>query len=476
MSRIVLLLIMSVWLLATEQLEQPRVGGRIGLYIFFAGFIVLVAGLAIWGRMVVRQLGSPRANLRLRYYHWAGHLARWAIPAWLAFGVLGPPLWGDVVALNFGTTFQLIPMLVGTAPALLTWVALWWAEYPAERALREESLLYDVQRGLPVYRVPSAATMLALNFRQQFLPIVLPVLMIILFRDAIILVLGDGLHPTLSEGILLVAALCVYLISPELMRILFGAMPLTSSPLRDRLEQLCRRAGLRYRDILVWRTDNTVANALVVGLLPSWRYVMLSDRLLETMDDRQIEAVFAHEMGHIVHRHMMWFIVFFLILVLGSLGPGRWLDAWVAAHLPQQAQLRSLAGMGYAVGALATTLLTIGWLSRRFERQADVYAARMMQLELSGAAPEISPLRGAVGPDGAEVFSSALRRVAEVNNLPTGAWGLFHPSIARRMLELEDLSFDASRTSRFDRVMRRLYWTLILALAAFGAAAVSGSM
>ena len=60
-----------------------------------------------------------------------------------------------------------------------------------------------------------------------------------------------------------------------------------------------------------------MANAAVIGLLPGWRYVLLSDRLIETMTDAEIEAVFAHELGHIVHNHMAWLVVFFAILILG---------------------------------------------------------------------------------------------------------------------------------------------------------------
>ena len=74
---------------------------------------------------------------------------------------------------------------------------------------------------------------------------------------------------------------------------------------------LCRRVGMRYRDILLWRTQNNMGNAAVMGLVPQVRYILLSDLLLETMTESQIEAVFAHELGHIVHRHMAWYIVFF---------------------------------------------------------------------------------------------------------------------------------------------------------------------
>ena len=34
----------------------------------------------------------------------------------------------------------------------------------------------------------------------------------------------------------------------------------------------------------------------------------MSDALLESLSDRQIEAVFAHEVGHGRHRHLWWYM------------------------------------------------------------------------------------------------------------------------------------------------------------------------
>src|SRR6185436_6055483 len=49
---------------------------------------------------------------------------------------------------------------------------------------------------------------------------------------------------------------------------LFNARPLEDSPLRQRLEAICRRCGLRYRNIMLWQTDFSMANAAVIGVLP----------------------------------------------------------------------------------------------------------------------------------------------------------------------------------------------------------------
>jgi hypothetical protein len=75
---------------------------------------------------------------------------------------------------------------------------------------------------------------------------------------------------------------------------------------------------------------------------------------------------------------------------------------------------------------------------------------------------------GSGGAYGATLFASALERVAVVNNIPIASRSWCHGSIAKRMAYLRHLSNDPGHTHRFDRVMRRLYWGLILALLVTG--------
>jgi len=135
-------------------------------------------------------------------------------------------------------------------------------------------------------------------------------------------------------------------------------------------------------------------------------------------------------------------------------------------------------------------LIAFGFVSRRFERQADVFAARTLERE---RAPEMTASTH-VGPAGASVFASALERVAAINNMSIGTtrrWegGLarrigfilefmgdaannwLHGSIAQRMQALHDMSGDPSHTHRFDRRMARLYVTLVVLLVVSGAVA-----
>src|SRR5438128_5523658 len=387
MSRVILLLIMAVWLMGAEELQHNQLPPRGSMILLFAGYLVIVVTVAVWSALLARRATQSNFRRLFRRFNHGLLIMRWLIPAWMAVDVIRGGAWTEWVLAKFGTRIELPAMIVGIAPAMLTWMALWWAEYPAERAMREQNVLDELMHGMPVHEAPRLGRMLIVSLRQQLLPMVLPILLITLFRDLVGL---THFTPSWNDLMMIPAALVVYLLSPFLLIWLFNARPLEPSPLRQRLEAICQRCGLRYRNIMLWQTDFSMANAAVIGLLPGWRYVLLSDRLLETMTDREIEAVFAHELGHIVHNHMAWLVVFFAILVLAVLGPGQLVERWLDHRLPAWVLRNYVLGVSWAGISVAATLLLLGYVSRRFERQADVFAARMMEVNWGWPTPQPS--------------------------------------------------------------------------------------
>ena len=73
-----------------------------------------------------------------------------------------------------------------------------------------------------------------------------------------------------------------------------------------------QRIGFRYRDIIVWPTGNTVANAAVMGFWGPLRYVVVTDGLLNDMSEEQVQGVFGHEVGHI-RGHHLWYYGLFMV-------------------------------------------------------------------------------------------------------------------------------------------------------------------
>ena len=269
---------------------------------------------------------------------WAVWIARQAIAVWFAVGVFALH-WGDQVDRWLGTTItgptakyplESVPAMLGTLPALLAWIGIILSKYSSERAAREDMILDHLDAGLPVHPVGGLRSYLSANLRLDLLFTIVPIAMILVLRDfgAIVLIksVPRTAIPSWSEpAISLLAAGTVFLIAPVLLTRVLHTRPLPDSPLRPRLEAMCRHARLGYRQILLWHTDNHMGNAAVMGVLPQVRYILLSDLLLETMTDEQIEAVFAHELGHVVHKHLTWMGLFVVVLLLAAIGPGKWL-------------------------------------------------------------------------------------------------------------------------------------------------------
>ncbi len=495
MSRILILILFLLWM-AWAPPEGPADISSLkffsplhGILLFLAVLVLLVLLMGLWSRMLARRVASTGLHKSIRRFNKSMTIARTAIPVWFTIGlmVLGWKQWvfqamGSVAHWN-GT--ELPTTIVGTLPVLLAWMGLWWSQYPADRALREQSLLIQLEDNLPIHSPPGFWSYFGANLRLQLLFTIVPVLAIMFLRDIASVIsylqTGHRLNGWLEVAVAVSSAGAIFIMAPSILKRVLHTRPLPDSPLRRRLDQLCKRHKLQYRDILLWHTQNSMGNAAVMGVLPQVRYVLLSDLLLETMTDRQIEAVFAHELGHIVYRHMLWYVVFIVTLMFAMSGPGAYLyslafpDSVINAHSEWFGNVVS-----YTLTALGASLFffLFGYLSRRCERQADVFAARVMEMEKPLEEPNEQDALGgstamliqiidtrpktipSVGPYGANLFASALHRVAVINNIPVAARSWCHGSIAKRMEYLESISSDPDHTTRFDRVMKRIYLLL----------------
>jgi STE24 endopeptidase len=485
-SRILLLMVIVLWMLrSVAPAMQSRLNTSHGALLFVAGLLLVVLFMGLWSRVIARNLRGNNLHRSVKRFHQSLTTARLLIPVWFAIAVFGLG-WGDLV-MNLLAPLKRWPlelpgMLIGTAPAFAAWMALWWAQFPADRALREHTLLVQFDQDMPVHPPPRFWGYFTANLRLQVLFTIVPVAAILLLRDlsTIVVTLVMGANPRTSSlssgespaelGAMMLAISMVVLFMPELLRHVLSTQPLPDGPLRRRLEELCRRTGLRYREILLWKTNYNMGNAAVMGIIPQVRYILLSDMLLETMTDKQIEAVFAHELGHVKHRHMTWYVVLFATMMLLLAGPGQFvLDQVIRMNRLGWLSPDVISGLGTLVG-IGVFLMVFGFLSRWFERQADVFAARIMEQE-QGSNVLALGLEGSasyVGKYGATTFASALHRVAAVNNIPVAARNFTHGSIADRVHYLQTLSSDPTRTMQFDRWMSVVNASMGLALLASG--------
>ena len=308
-----------------------------------------------------------------------------------------------------------------------------WMLYPIERRLREARLMRDLDAGVPVHPVPTRVAYLLARARAGMVPLIAPVLLTILIGELARMV-ALRLAPESAEAVRLAGSaagvLCLFVLVPLIIPMLLGLRRLEPGPIRDDLESMATSAGVGVREIWVWPTDGLIANAAVMGLLPGLRCVMFSDGLLEGMSRPHLRAVMAHELGHVVRKHMIWLIIVLLacgVLAIAAVHPLALalFDRLAADATPSaQESIAQATSIGSDIGILAVALLFFGYASRRFERQADTFAVQLISRSAG---------RDAATPEAIEDVAGALRMVAYLNHVPIARSSWRHGSIAWRM-------------------------------------------
>lgn len=334
-------------------------------------------------------------------------------------------------------------------PFFLAVIASWERWHLVEREVYEETHGSDTYLGRWAYVV--------MQIRHQYF-IVLPPMFVMTALQIMYVFVGvddrQSHWPILAVIAFLAAA---FIGMPWLLRLFLGLTPLPPGELRDRLEGAARRLGFGYSDILVWDTNNLVANAMVTGFIPWVRYIILTDRIIQDLSPDEIEAVFGHEVGHIEHHHLTFYLAFFMTsIVLFSL---LWDELsrrisfeGVRAFLTSipfvgDDDFDDLAGTLNSFGKLALLVpymfVCFGYLSRRCERQADLFGAQTVSTD---------------------VFIHALEKVADINGIARDKWSWLHPSIDQRIEFLREMRDDPREATRFHRSLRWMQWGLYAGL------------
>ncbi len=357
----------------------------------------------------------------------------------------------------------LLPFLVGL-------LASWACFFDVERAVhdgagaslaarpfwtRREFVFFHAQQNLALVVAPVTLLVVAQGLLRQF-----PALR------------GDDRFPLAAFGLLIGVFICL----PWVLRFVLGLQSLPAGPLRERLLAEARRLRFRCSDVLLWNTHGGVANAMVVGVLPAPRYVVMTDRLIDGLTDEELEAVFGHEVGHVKHFHMIYYLGFlFMSLIVLAL-------SWRLAALALVAQIPMLEPLleptfdGAELPLLPLVGLYIfvvfGFLSRRCERQADIYGCRAVSCARAECASHDDAALPSEGrglcPTGIATFISALEKVACLNGMSRSKPGWFqswqHSTIARRVEFLQRMLADPTVEPRFQRRVGQVKWALFLGL------------
>jgi STE24 endopeptidase len=155
--------------------------------------------------------------------------------------------------------------------------------------------------------------------------------------------------------------------------------PLENADLLERMKRLAAGTGLTIEGVyrLGLSADTTKANAMLAGLGRT-RRVLMGDTLLEKFSPEEIEVIFAHEIGHHVHRHIPKMIATGVVISLGAFYLiDRVLVAWADIPTAADAPTSALPLVMFTLNVFMLVLAPLqNAISRHYEVQCDTYALK----------------------------------------------------------------------------------------------------
>lgn len=352
--------------------------------------------------------------------------------------------------------------LVAVMPMLVFLAAGWLSAYEVERRIRESTIFRRLHEGQPLHQPPTRLGWTWSRARIEILTVAIPLSLVFTWTEWLAsqrgrwawLAAGDG---AAESGLQFAGVIAVFLLVPLMLRQVWDAVELGPGELRRRIDAMLTHYRVRVRGPLVWRTGGMSLNGAILGAMYPARYLLLTDALLEQLRWRHVEAVLAHEVGHVRRHHLPWLALTMVSVISAS----SLVLAFPAMAISGEASQGVVTQFSGTLLVLAITIVAFGWVSRRFEWQADAFAVR----HLAEHPPEGQEPANSIGdqgrivtPEAAHAMAEALGQVAEFNGMSTHRYSFRHGSIherQRRVASLIGTPVDAFPIDRQVRWIKR---------------------
>ena len=187
---------------------------------------------------------------------------------------------------------------------------------------------------------------------------------------------GGILLLSIFDATLLILIFIVFFRRPGVKRTLsrsFPADPETSKIVSD----LTAKLGMKAPELrIVPSGRGNRANAFSWSLPNGNSYIFANEDLFMVLSREEVGAIFTHELGHIRARHSE------KSFLLSTLVPLLWVNLIAAPFaLFDLVAAAAMAGVAFAV-AFVYLVYRRGYVSRRFEKDADIFAARNYDREV----------------------------------------------------------------------------------------------
>ncbi len=210
----------------------------------------------------------------------------------------------------------------------------------------------------------------------------MPILAIILWvMDS----LGD-LWWIYAWAILISFSLLMSWLFPTVIAPLFNKFtPMEDGSLKNRIQNLLQRCGFSSNGIFIMDGSRRSGhgNAYFTGLGNNKRIVFF-DTLIESLDEEELEAVLAHELGHFKRKHVIKMLVASSVMTLISFAVLGWVITkdWFFSGLGVDTQSNAAALLLFTMIAPVFTIFMqpiSAYFQRKFEFEADDFATANTQ-------------------------------------------------------------------------------------------------
>ena len=262
--------------------------------------------------------------------------------------------------------------------------------------------------------------------------------------------------PEGQVGYFLLFLFAIALVGPVIIKTFWRCKPLETGNHRNRIRSICNAANVEYADILYWPIfGGRMITAGVMGLTKKFRYILVTDALLRYLEPEEIDAVIAHEIGHVRRKHLAFYLIFFVGYLLLSY---TLFDLFVLLILYSQTIYRTIEFIGIqqptALSAIFSTMIIVlflvyfryifGYFMRNFERQADIFVYRLFNT--------------------ADALITTLKKIATSTGQSPDRPNWHHFSITERIAYLKKCEGDRVWIRRHDKKVRKSIVVYITAL------------
>ncbi|MDZ4850633.1 MAG: M48 family metalloprotease [Pirellulaceae bacterium] len=293
-----LLSVFSGWML-DDFVEYPASAFCLSWCLGLVGVFGVIAKLLAWNldRGSTSTVSRKSSRSQLMTFEWRSQAWLWIwaglAPCYLA--IIG---WGDFIE-------SIIPKWNSAAMIIAGWC------FPSILLLT----LIDVAR----FQLQSSlGARASLNARHGWLLAFVPCFVSCLLWD-ILIFLSDFLFTSNAWSTILAATTLILLTTVLLPYVLSSILSTEKMP--DGVKRSCildawQATNGNPRAIRHWKTNRTIASAMIIGIWRRHQLLLLSDLLLERLDHDELRLIVYHESAHVVRRHAWLRMLPSIVLIL----------------------------------------------------------------------------------------------------------------------------------------------------------------